>query len=101
MTTKHFNALTEGQVERLAILAEECAEVTQAVMKILRHGLHSNNNGQLPETNRQALQREVGDLLHALDRCFTSGDLNPEPVEERRKSKPEGIAPYLHHQEAS
>lgn len=38
MSTRHFNNLTPGEAERLAMLAEECGEVIQAVGKILRHG---------------------------------------------------------------
>ena len=34
----HFNNLTPGEAERLAILAEECGEVIQIIGKILRHG---------------------------------------------------------------
>ena len=34
----NFNQLTPAETERLAILAEECGEVIQAVGKILRHG---------------------------------------------------------------
>src|SRR5579872_899269 len=35
--------LTPAQIERLALLAEECGEVMQAVSKILRHGYESRN----------------------------------------------------------
>ena len=49
--TQHFSGLTEGEQERFVILAEECAEVQQAICKALWHGLESNNNGKIPETN--------------------------------------------------
>lgn len=99
MTTKHFNQLTESEQERLVILAEECAEVQQVICKILRHGLESRNPKiSNSETNREALQRELGDLLHAYTRCTDAGDLNGAEVEERRISKPGRILPYLHHQ---
>lgn len=98
MTTKHFNGLTEAETERLAILIEECGEVTQAACKILRHSYESNNKGKIPETNREALQRELGDLLHALDRIAAARDIDPVITYERAKSKPESILPYLHHQ---
>ncbi len=99
MVTQHFNALTEAQAERLAILVEECGEVVQAACKILRHGYDSTNNGQMSETNRQQLQRELGDLLHAVERMARCGDVQRLAIEDRRKSKPAKIRPFLHHQE--
>lgn len=98
--TDHFNELTEAEQERLAILIEECSEVIQIGCKVLRHGYYSTNptvvNG---ETNREALARELGDLMHALQRMETSGDVSATTIVERRNSKPERIKPYLHHQE--
>lgn len=35
-----FNGLSPAEVERLALLAEECGEVIQTVGKILRHGYY-------------------------------------------------------------
>lgn len=96
---KNFNGLTPAESERLAILSEECAEVIQAVCKTLRHGYESTNpKTGSPETNRQMLEREIGDLLHALDRCVTTNDLDRTAIAERAASKPKRILPYLHHQ---
>lgn len=39
--SEHFNGLAPAEAERLAMLAEECAEVIQIVGKILRHGYNS------------------------------------------------------------
>jgi NTP pyrophosphatase (non-canonical NTP hydrolase) len=61
----HFNRLPPDQAEALALLAEECAEVIQAIGKIQRHGLWSEH----PESgipNYNTLQREIGDVLAAL-----------------------------------
>lgn len=98
MKTEHFNKLSEAEQERLAILCEECAEVQQIVCKILRHGYESDNNGKLPETNRQMLERELGDLIHAANRMFSIGDLSGLRVAARANSRPEHVKPYLHHQ---
>lgn len=60
-----FNQLTPAQTERLAILAEECAEVIQVIGKILRHGLDSFH----PKTrvaNRTALMHEITDVKAAM-----------------------------------
>lgn len=102
--TKHFNRLTEAEQERLVILIEECGEVVQAAAKILRHGYESTNPKAIvpaaarPETNRAALERELGDLGHALQRMEQAGDLNGASIALRVASKPERIKPYLHHQ---
>lgn len=102
--TSHFNQLTEAEAERLAIVIEECGEVTQSACKILRHGYASHNPqlerpDWLPPTNRDDLEREVGDLLHAIDRLCNAGDVRASRVIERQHSKPNHIRQYLHHQQ--
>lgn len=63
----HFNELTPAQMERLAILSEECGEVIQIIGKILRHGYDSCNPfGANPETNREGLLRELMDVSAAM-----------------------------------
>jgi hypothetical protein len=100
MNAAHFNGLTPAEAERLAILAEECAEVIQVVGKILRHGYESRAP-KMPdsETNRQMLQRELGDLGHAARRMEIAADVNPFAISARASSKSESIKAYLHHQE--
>lgn len=99
--TKHFNGLSETEAERVAILIEECGEVVQSACKILRHGYESYNP-TVPnsESNRQALERELGDLEHAVRRMEIATDLNPLAIAALAASKPERIKPYLHHQKA-
>lgn len=59
---KHYNGLLPGEAERLAMLAEEAAEIIQCVGKILRHG-YENHHPHTPHwTNRMALTREVADF---------------------------------------
>lgn len=98
--TEHFSGLTEAEQERLAILIEECGEVVQAACKVLRHGYESDNHGDLPETNRRALERELGDLSHAARRMQEAGDLDAETIRARESSKQQRILPYLHHQDS-
>jgi hypothetical protein len=102
VSTNHFSQLTEAEQERLAILVEECAEVQQIACKILRHG-YKSRNPKIPggETNREALEREVGDLLHAADRMWRSRDIDRSTCEDRMHSKADHVTPYLHHQEAA
>lgn len=65
-----FNGLSPAQAERLDILAEECAEVIQSIMKIKRHGFEScSPYGHSQETNRQALVRELFDVRAAAEMC--------------------------------
>jgi NTP pyrophosphatase (non-canonical NTP hydrolase) len=57
------NGLSKAETERLALLAEECGEVSQAVGKIFRHGYESTHpRGRCGPTNRETLGRELGDL---------------------------------------
>ena len=92
--TEHFNRLSEGAQERLVLVAEECGEVIQAIGKILRHGYESEYNN---ETNRQALERELGDLFHAVKRMCLVYELNEEAITARVVLPKEKKA-YLHHQ---
>jgi len=95
---KHFNNLTPAQAERLAILAEECGEVIQAVNKILRHGYDSKHpTAILARTNRQDLELEVGDLELALELMYTGRDLCRDSVSQAYLEKGNRLGQYLHH----
>jgi len=52
--------MNDKDKEILLIAAEECAEVTQAISKVLRFGLESEWKGVI---NKKHLSAEVGDLL--------------------------------------
>jgi len=59
-----FSGLTLEQIERLDMLAEECAEVIQIVGKIKRHGYDSYHPHDLEKTpNRLLLKREILDVV--------------------------------------
>lgn len=93
---KHFNRLSPAHAEALALIAEECAEVVQAIGKILRHGLASEH----PDshiTNYLTLQREVGDLLAALRVGEVQRLLDWEGVIHARDAKLLKLPRYLHH----
>lgn len=97
--TKHFNQLSEAELERLAILAEECAEVQQVIMKILRHG-YANYNPDDPDNteNRQLLNKELGDLQNIIDLMALSEDIDEFTILGYRDAKKRKIYKYLHHQ---
>jgi hypothetical protein len=100
--TEHFNQLSEAEVERLAILVEECSEVQKVACKILRHGYDSHNPDKPEaEPNRAALAREIGDLMHAVNRMLDARDVDGIAVAQHSRRKAEQIATWLHHQDGA
>jgi hypothetical protein len=94
-----FNALAPAEVERLALAVEEQGEAIQAIGKILRHGYESSNPfDTLQRTNRQSLERELGDVRHAIIRLCDAGDLSKAAIHARADEKAVAVRPYLHHQ---
>jgi len=95
----HFNKLTPAENERLAILAEECAEVIQCVTKIMRHGYSSFHPANVDAgNNREQLEKELGHLDNILDMMVEEKDINHNSVIKHREKKSETIGRYLHHQ---
>lgn len=97
--TEFNNGLTPAQAERLALLAEECGEVVQAVAKILRHGYRSYH----PDTgvyNVESLTREVGDLQAVVSLMMLCGDMEPKQVTEAVRAKLKKLRRWTHHQDA-
>lgn len=98
MTAPQFNGLTPAEHERLAMLAEEAAEVIQIVGKILRHGYESkhpdNMNGP---TNRQMLENEIADfyaiagVMEDVKDMTVEGEAVRQAIKKKRR--------YTHHQE--
>jgi len=74
--------------EALAILQEECAEVTQAVSKVFRFGFDTEFNGR---TNRQRLEEEVGDLLAMVDILVQNGVLSDTELNRAKVAKTEKL----------
>lgn len=99
MTEHRFdNGLSDTETERLALLAEECAEVVKSVGKIMRHGYSSRNPTVTNSpTNRDDLEREIGDVLWAVDLMAHSGDISMLRARDDGRSRRKG--PYLHHQQ--
>ena len=98
--TINFNGLTAGQVERLALLLEEMGEAQQIIGKILRHGYDSfHPDDDRSPSNRGMLEKEIGDILAALDLLVKNKDLNDDYFEQAREKKHRTVKPYLHHQD--
>ena len=93
----HFNRLTPAEAERLALLAEELGECTQAIGEILRHGYESRHPNGGP-TNRESLEREVADVRVAVALLISSRDLNINSVGAQEIIKRTSVGQYLHHQ---
>ena len=94
--TKHFNKLTPPEAERLSLLLEEMGEAIQAVGKIQRRGYESCHPVDGP-TNRESLERELGDVRHAMIRLCDAGDLSKQKIHDRADMKAETVSQYLHH----
>lgn len=93
------NGLIESEVERLAILAEECGEVVQSVGKVLRHGYASHNPlASSPINNRGLLAKEIGDLRWIISLMLSEGDVAEGVVIQHERLKGERAKPFLHHQ---
>lgn len=98
--SKSFNGLTPAEVERLANLMEECAEVQQIIGKILRFGYGSfHPNDPTATVNRKLLGFEIGNLQYIIHFMNCKEDINPSDVLVGKKSKYETIREYSKHQE--
>ena len=99
MSTNHFNGLSEAEAERLALLAEECGEVIQAVSKVLHHGYESRNP-KVPFSlrNRDLLANELGHVMHAMQRMIEARDFRQLDLELSQNEKSRSIGQWLHHQ---
>lgn len=95
----HYNGLTPAQDERLAKLAEECAEVIKAICKIQRHGYMSRDptkEGAL--TNRRDLEVEIADVANAVKALVHRGDIDETRVRNLALELQGRENDYMHHQ---
>lgn len=97
VTNQPYNKLTPAEDERLTLLIEECAEVIQAATKIQRHG-YEGTYPDSGETNRAALERELGDLQWAITHLVRRGDVKSHVIIKASSDKARRVIPYLHHQ---
>ena len=83
-----FNQLTDAEAERLALLLEEMGEAIQIIGKIQRHGYESFNPNTGPPDNRALLEKELGDVFHAVERMIWADDLDEDEIGRHQKEKP-------------
>lgn len=93
-----MKALTLDEIERLAILAEEAAEVQQIAMKIIRHDYDSCNPFDETKTeNRELLEKESGDLKFAIQLMQDNYDVDAYKISRFKAKKKKNISKYLHY----
>jgi NTP pyrophosphatase (non-canonical NTP hydrolase) len=76
-----------NEKEILNITLEECAEVIQAISKILRFGWESTHPRDPTYTNADHLNEEVGDLLCMIDIMIEKEMLNSEAIQKALLAK--------------
>ena len=94
------NGLSPDELERLAFLAEECAEAVQAIGKIVRHGYESSDPTRpASPTNRRMLESELADIRFAISLMAQAGDVSPRNIEAATSARLRNPDRYMHHQE--
>lgn len=95
--------LTPGEIERLAILAEECGEAAQAIGKVLRFGWESSSpyRGANGRTNRADLERELGNIRAVVNLMLDAGDVRLNAVQSWQRNKREALKKWTLYQECS
>jgi NTP pyrophosphatase (non-canonical NTP hydrolase) len=76
----HFNKLSNAELERLAVLAEECGEVIQIVNKTIRHGFDNSHEKYGNKTCRELLEQEIADLFVIIELMLREEDINDDRV---------------------
>lgn len=93
----HINNLSPAQIERLALLAEECSEVIHVVNKIIRHGYNSYHPDTPNQNNIYLLEKELGDLQYAIKLMVKEKDIEDKYIAEAMFHKQKTIGQYLHY----
>lgn len=92
---------TLPEAERLHCLAEECAEVIQAIQQILRHGYDNWNPKNPIVHNSILLETELRHVMHILHMMEKAGDINMDKINVHKIHKETSIQPYLRFQDMS
>jgi len=73
---KHINNLSPGELERIALLTEECGEVLQEIGKVLRYGYEGSHPKYGEKNSRERLQQEIADVLVIITLMIKENDIN-------------------------
>ncbi len=79
--------MQDSTQETMIILAEECAEVIQAVSKIIRFGLDVHRLNAPLQSNRAHLEEEVGDMLAMIELLVNSGIITKAGIDSAKDAK--------------
>lgn len=90
-----FGQFTPSEVERLVVLTEELCEAAQAACKMQRHGYESSHPDYY-ETNRQQLERELGDVVALMSILVKNGDIDVDRILDAANKKLSNVSDYLH-----
>lgn len=90
------NNLTEAEIERIAKLIEECAEVQQVLAKILKWGYEHKKPDTL-YTNRYVLTEELADLENAVRLLVKYEDVQSVVISQMKFNKIARINKHLIH----
>ena len=93
------NNLTRAQMERLVLVIEECSEIQHIASKILRHGWESYHPNDVTVSNRQLLEKELGDLAFVIHMLLKMKDVNEDNIGRYAEEKKDSIQKYLHYEE--
>ena len=74
-------------VEQRNLLAEECGEVVQVLMKINRFSNNANSNEAGRLRKKADLEKEIGDVLAAVSLMAEKGEVDLTKILERASNK--------------
>lgn len=86
---------TPYQRELLAVLIEECAEVTKEATKILRFGAGDRDPRDPALTNVEKLGRELGDLRAVSEACEAAGLVHARDILDGASAKSFKLPQFL------
>lgn len=86
-----------AELERLALLVNGLGQAQRAVGKILLFGYEARDL-RGGSTNRQVLEKELGDLYHAILALTSAGDVRGTAITHHSEEKSRTVAQDLRHQ---
>lgn len=90
--------LTNAELERLAVLSEECGEVIQVIGKIIRHEYEAIGPEGEKYDNRKALEEEIGHINFMVWLMIENSDVKQKRIDYSTQQKSSTIWKYLRHQ---
>lgn len=91
-----INNLSDSELERLSVLAEEMAETTQMISKVIRFGANAHHPNDINKiTNKERLEEELGHVLNIVDMMCLANDLSHDKILEYKNKKSNTIRQFL------